>query len=485
MADRRRFTWGSRSNNRQFSYARRSFPSALAVVDGEPFGAGYADEDVLAKAEADASARLYDPGVWGSNRTPYPMCAIARAAETGQSLLGHQLDAARAAGAESDLERLLVDIPLREAEVLTAIGDLEAARIAEIKLRQRLEQEKLPRPDPRPWRPWAKALILAGLVAGEVFVLTSPFQVLGLSDRPLFWFVTAQNLGALSGIVALLVLAHGLAAKPPHERHRVPGGGRWHERLAARSEGYRASILGVVAALLGLAAVRESYLDASGKGNGAVAIGFLLLNLAIVLAARWAARPDARPYAAQWRGVLADVADAEERLEETSTTYEQQLGTYNARRVHRDALISQYDHATAATRSDAHRQIAEFAAAARLGQPEPVTETMFDAELPAPTPNEFTTELRAYCLQQTGAPTRYQRYARLAPTAVRQRHEQMEQAVAQARRERDATAVASSGLAHHPTEAPPALQPSRRRPPPPPPIVVSASSNGTNGSEPA
>lgn len=408
---------------------------AIQITPGQPYGTGYGDEDLRQKAETEGNAQIYTPA-WGDNRQPYPMHEVVAAADTNRALQGHELFGQLAA-LDHALALLRAGVDRLQAGVVTAIGSWEQAQWRVLNLEHKLEQEGLALPERQAFRLVVAALLVVGLAFGELFILSPAFQILGLSDRPLIYFLpfTAQHVAALSGVVALLVLAHALA-----ERHsdvtaddRGARSGKWYDELAARSAGYRINMLGVLALLLGLAAVREVYLAATGQGNVWAAIAFLLLNLGVVIAARWAARPDPRPYAVQWQQARAREAKAEEDLAEVSADYEGQIGEYNATLAHRNGLIHQYGQAFAATGSDARRQNNLLAGHTRLSQPEPVAELMFDDPLPQPDDSQLQNDVRTYSVNEPNTPTPFRRYEELDTTAVTRRYELMEQRLATCR----------------------------------------------------
>lgn len=424
------------------------------ITAGEPYGSGDSDESLRAKAEAEAQARMYTPA-WGDNRRPHPMHEVVYSADTARSLQGHELDGERV-DLEQHLDRLLPAIARLEAGVIRRIEVLERALLSRLNLERKLEEEGLPLPESQPGRRWL-ALGVAVLIGfGELFLLSPAFQVFGLSDHPLFWFVNAQNLGALSGVVSLLVLAHALADNGkgrPGDDQAANSGGKWYERLAACSAGYRIHILGVAAMLVGLAAVRGLYFTATHKGNAWAAVVFLFLNLGMVIAARWVVQPDPRPYAERWHRVLTRVDEADEDLVEPSETYESRVGDYNATVSRRDALISQYGHALAATGSDAQRQIELLAGHTRLSQPEIVSDRMFADTLPKPTDSQLQKDVRDYCTNEGSASTPFRRYERLDTKAVRDRYTQMEQRLATARQAAQRAAGTSSPMSRAPVTA--------------------------------
>lgn len=280
-------------------FSRSSIPrtGAVEVTAGHPYGSGYSDAELHRTADAEADAGVYT-AAWGENRRPYPMLEVVDSAATNRSLLGHQLFA-QLALLERSLALLHAGVGRLQAQVITAIGAYEQAQWWVLELERALEKQGLTLPDRDPFRVVVSVLLLVGLGFGELFLLSPAFQILGLSDRPLVGVLpfTAQHLAALSGVVALLVLAHALAGPRSEEApdDRAARSGSWYDELSERSAGHRISMLGVVALLLGLAAVREVYLDATGQGNAWAAAAFVLLNLGVVVAARWASRPDQRP----------------------------------------------------------------------------------------------------------------------------------------------------------------------------------------------
>lgn len=448
MALERRYTNHDRRSNHQFSDPPRPLAGALEVTGGEPFGSGYSDDDLRARAETEGKAQLYTE-IWGENRPPYPMHEIVDSAGTTRSLQGHEMDAQRRV-LEEEMQDRRPNISFLESTVITKIGDLELARCRKRWLEQTFEAEQLQRPQPQPGRRWLSLALMAGLAAGELYLLSPAFQVLGLSDQAFVGWLAfnPQNLAALSSVVGLLTLAHASAKVEPTEVEDEEDPSRaWRVQLATSSAGHRILMLAIAALLIGLATVREAYLAATDKGNLWIGLGFVLLNLGMVIAARSASRPDSRPYAAEWRSALDDVATAEEDYSEIRERYDTAVGGYNNRVVAREALFSQYGHALAATGSDAERQVHLTASHTRLSQPEPVTERMFDDQLPTPSDSQLQADVRAYLLDHENVEIPFRRYKLLKTTAVTTRYQQMEEKVA--------------------TYEPPAPLPVRRAPAPP------------------
>src|SRR5205807_305362 len=92
-----------------------------------------------------------------------------------------------------------------------------------------------PIPQPRPSRRVLLIMALIVVALGELFLLSPAFQILGLRDKPLLWFLpfTEQHLAATSSIAALLALAHALGEnhQPSARPDRRPYAHRWAEPI--------------------------------------------------------------------------------------------------------------------------------------------------------------------------------------------------------------------------------------------------------------
>jgi hypothetical protein len=204
--------------------------------------------------------------------------------------------------------------------------------------------------------------------------------VLGLSDTPVGWYLplNPQQIAALSSVVALIVLAHALGERRSTSGTELAGlAQRPIEALAVSSRGHRLHIAGIVALVLGLTTIRELFFAQKVGGQPLAAVGFLLLNVGVVLAVQHIARPDDRTLAERWHAVLKQeqsCAQTYHRELEKLTTL---VGEYNKLIAIRAALLGKYWHAMRAASEEAKRQGHLIASSVRLAQPQVVVEKMF------------------------------------------------------------------------------------------------------------
>jgi hypothetical protein len=389
----------------------------MQLTQGDPIVGSVPDDAVRDMAADAGNKRLYTEP-WGENKQPHEIHIINEAATTGNALLGAHVDEQRHGGEET-LERLKALIERLDSELAIAIMKLTLATKRVLEIEWQLTQAGKPLPRPRRHR---RALLVAFLILiglGELFILSPAFQILGISDARLVWFLpfSWQHVAALSGVVALLALAHALA-----EDHR-PGGAdpdpdrSWLQKLAHHSTGHRIHMLGVAFILIGFAAVREAYLNRTHEGNLALGIAFVLLNVGMVVGARSLARPDLREGAAVYHAALEEQAERQDEVDERQEAAEPEVGEYNAGVAWRNALFSQTGHAIDANNASARRKGQLFAARLRLEQPEMVEEQMLPDELPQPKDSRLRDQIDRYLNGETkGIPWRRYELMRLKKT---------------------------------------------------------------------
>lgn len=363
---------------RRRSGIRVKLPDALNVASEKSFGASYSDADLVERAQIDGSARIYT-NHWGENRETHLINEVFGSTAVQQELLGHQLAGARCE-LETELEARLPRLMQGKQSTLFALRAFESAALARRDLEREISETGVPVPHVNHFRRLWLGILLLLLSVGELYVLSPAFQVLGLGDTPVGWFLplNPQQIAALSSVVALIVLSHALGERRSASRTEFAGPSeRSIEALAESSRGHRLHIAGVVALVLGLTTIRELYFAQKEGGQPLAAVGFLLLNVGVVLAVQHIARPDDRTLAERWHAVLKQeqsCAQTYHRELEKLTTF---VGEYNKLIAIRAALLGKYWHAMRAVSEEANRQAHLIASSVRLAQPQVVVERMF------------------------------------------------------------------------------------------------------------
>jgi hypothetical protein len=353
-------------------------PNALKVEDSRTFGASYSDAELVERAQIDGGARLYT-NHWGENRETHLANEVLSSAAVQQELLGHQLAGARLE-IETELESRLPLILHGKQSAVLALRAFEGAAMARRDLEQEIVDSKVPLPHPNHFRRlWLWVLIVL-LSFGELYVLSPAFQVLGLGDAPIGWYLpfNPQQIAALSSVVALIILSHGLGERRSASSvESAPPGRRIIDTAAHSSRGHRLHIAGVVALILGLTTIRELYFSAQVGGQPLAAIGFLLLNIGVVLAVQHIARPDDRTLADRWHAALKHEQACAQAYHRELGKLTVVVGDYNKLVATRAAILGKYWHAIRATSEEARRQAHLIASSVRLAQPQVVVEKMF------------------------------------------------------------------------------------------------------------
>jgi hypothetical protein len=156
-------------------------------------------------------------------------------------------------------------------------------------------------------------------------------------------------------------------------------------------------------------------------------VGFLLINLGILIAVRAVSRPEHRPYAARYLAATEECEAAQIAFDEAHAELTEGVGGHNEllRQVHGHA--AQVHDAMIASDANATRQSHRAANRAQLAQPEMFSEPMFPQGLPGPMPFESQNGLRQYLTLNAGAVTSsFHRYAPLDLAPLEQRFAEME-----------------------------------------------------------
>lgn len=355
-----------------------NLPGALNVTGSRTFGESYSDSNLLERAQIDGSARIHT-NHWGENHETHLTNEVFASNAVQQELLGHQLAQARCE-IEGELETRLPHVTHGKQSTLLALRSFETAALARRDLEQEMSDAGHPVPHVHHFRRLWLGILLLLLSVGELYVLSPAFQVLGLSDAPVGWYLplNPQQLAALSSVVALIILSHALGERQSTSANEFTSlDERPMTLLAASSRGHRLHIAGVVTLILGLTVIRELYFAQKVGGQPVAAVGFLLLNIGVVLAVQHIARPDDRALAERWHAALKHEQSCAQIYHREMGKLAAFVGEYNKLVAIRAALLGKYWHAMRASFEEANRQAHLIASNIRLAQPQVVAEKMF------------------------------------------------------------------------------------------------------------
>ena len=263
---------------------------------------------------------------------------------------------------------------------LLALRSFETAALARRDLEQEMSDAGHPVPHVHHFRRLWLGVLLLLLSVGELYVLSPAFQVLGLGDAPVGWYLplNPQQLAAISSVVALIILSHALGERRSASAIEFSDvDDRPMTLLVDSSRGHRLHIAGVITLILGLTVIRELSFAQKLGGQPLAAVGFLLLNIGVVLAVQHIARPDDRALAARWHSASKHEQSCARIYHREMEQLADFVGEYNKLIAVRAALLGKYWHAMRASFEEANRQAHLIASNVRLAQPQVVVEQMF------------------------------------------------------------------------------------------------------------
>lgn len=374
---------------------RREAPvTRLRTTADQSLAGAYSDQAAEEMAAEEGRAGFYTE-VWGDNRAPRTVNVIRAGAEETEYLIRHSLHGVLQA-IEGRLEKMLAAVGLKRAATMSSIDNLEQAVEAKGKVTERIESEDLPLPLHTKRRIVLEILGLALLGVGDLYFVSSAFQIFGLSDQRALPFLPFSQLqvASTSVIVATLLLTRlgghvfrTLAHLIENWRvHRQSGqqATRVLVRTAATAVVLAASIVGLVLLLCGLGSVRESFFVMSGERvSGSL---FYLIQGGVTLAGVVLSYVMAHPFDQEWRSVTHRVQSAVKRLGADYGALAGLVGSYNATLRERIGVILEHEDWSVATVNDARRQFELVARRTQLAQPEPVEGLLFGELAPPATP---------------------------------------------------------------------------------------------------
>lgn len=409
--------------------------SGVRVTADREYRGGYDDRAVEGMAVEDGNNSVHDPSVWGENTAPRAIHLINATVAVLKHLVGHAFRG-ESLPLEVELEHAGAEANVAEQGALDDIDEEEEARREEVGLLARIRNAKLVPPQGEDVRRYVAKL--GSLVVGDLVFIALAFEVFGLSDRPLLGFVpfsSELHIAALSSVLALLFLAHFAGEELKtishvnRRRREEPTGG-----IASAGAGayvYAATwILGAAAVLVGISAVRETYLAAEGvEAHTEI---FAAIQSGVFLAALALSISHAHPFAREWARVSHWVRRTTGQSERSAARHAKLVAHVNGIVDRRLALLAMAAQHARLGEVDAARQILLYVRRTQLSQPEPVGERLFPKQLPD-AEHEDDTELTGLLIGIAKQPE----FERLDTDTVTQRREQMRQMLAELRKQED------------------------------------------------
>lgn len=361
--------------------------AGVRIAQGMEYRGGYDDPTVEDIAVEDGRGSVPDPSTWGENTRLYALGMFLSAFPGLRHLVGHAYRDG-AIPLEQEIEATVPAALTAEQDALDAIEGEAEARRQGVDLGRRIKQAGLVPPDMADIRRYV--LKLTALVVGDLTFIAVAFQVLGLSDRLLFGilpFSSELQIAALSSVLALLFLAHhageNLVEISHHNRRRRNAGAEAEPRLGIGA--YVAPgvwILGAVAVLVGIAAVREAYLVA--RGTPAYTWVFVAIQGGVFCAALALSMSHAHPFTRDWARVTKRIRAATAAAGSSIEVHARLVGRVNGLIDQWNAMLAMAGQHVRVGEADVARQIFAYLRRVQLSLPEPIHERLFPTEIPAP-----------------------------------------------------------------------------------------------------
>ncbi|MGC0368843.1 hypothetical protein [Microbacterium sp. SLBN-111] len=298
---------------------------SMLSSDRRTYVGGYADDRVAEIGTQDGSASVGVTDMFGANTTAHGAGLVATAHAAQKGLIGHEL-----AGVLGALDALRHDVKARYgATVATFTQSLGRMVDASMhRANMAFQRTALGLGAPHAWAPFALLAVLIVLFLGEIGLLASALQSMGLSDVPLIPGVSLTDelhIAALATVVSLALVSHAVGDTLKHlktdadvrrleivdeVRARLPKPSRFAMTIAGV-----AGICGIVA-VAGMVMIRGEYLAESG--SQITSAPFILIQLALLAAAVFTAYFFSDPTAAAYRHAVKveneRVAETEQHL---------------------------------------------------------------------------------------------------------------------------------------------------------------------------
>lgn len=359
-------------------------------AEAREYPGGYSDADVAEIGTQDGAAGVGVTDTFGENTVAHGAGLVTAAHDAQVGMIGHEL-----AGVLGELDRRCHAIGARFAtttarftrEVGVALDAMQhRANVAHVR-------RSLGLGDPRWWAPLALFGVLVALFLGEIGLLASALQSMGLSDTPLIPGVPLTDelhIAALAAVVSLALVAHAVGdtlkvLKTDADLRRTEIEPRVRARFAKLSR--FAMVLAGVAGLCGLVAVagmvliRGEYLAESGSE---ITSGpFILIQVALLAAAVLAAYHFSDPTAHAWRDAAKKEDASIEMAEASLASLDSDAGEHNSIAQQRETEITAARHHVGVDRANAVRQSRHLYPRQVLhASPEPVAAKLFATGFP-------------------------------------------------------------------------------------------------------
>lgn len=362
---------------------------------GRELGGLYDDEAVVQMAHEEAALGI-PGGEWGDNTEVRTVEVIIESGRVAEGIVRHSLHSGLA-GIERRLEELKPRyLGLLEA-VLSFFARLKTARQDEEKIARLCAEEGLSLPL-HSLRRLLLELTGLGLVGvGDLYFLSSAFEIFGLSNGRALSFLPLSQLevAAISVVVAMLVLSR-------IGGHLLRGLSHLAERhsLARRddlpeAEGLRVCLMtkvgalavvlgGLITLVIGLAQVRATYFH-----NALIAVPnslFYLIQVGVVVAAVAMSYAMAHPYDSEWRSVSWRLFVEGRSFRRSYGALAALVGSYNALLRERASYILTHEDWSLSLAAEVRRLVVLAARAYLIGQPEPTERHLIEnlPETPVP-----------------------------------------------------------------------------------------------------
>lgn len=414
----------------------RQVGTFLQTTRAHQLTGSYTDQAAEDMAAEDGKAELYTE-MWGPhNREPRVIDAVNQTAETADSIISHAVET-ELSGRESELEDLEPEVGLAEDRVLDDLKAVETAGDDMASVRERCRGADLHVPEHHWRRMIAEGGGFTALGVGDLYFISTTFEVFGLSDSRLIGFIPVSQLQlvAFSVVMAMLLLTRlaghlirkvgylieEIKASEAQKDPNLPELARMLVRTKFKTGVAITAVLGAFGILYGLSEVRASYLKQ--EGINAHQGPFLLIQLGVACAGLVLAYWMSHPLDVDWRSATHHFRKAIAALKDDYAELSGIVGRFNGLLRERESLMVQFRDWTLATASDVRRLGHLIARRLQLALPEPVQEQILPDQLPVPPDPALAKAITDYL---DGKPTYFKRYRPLTMDRVNERLEELD-----------------------------------------------------------
>lgn len=364
---------------------------SMLSSDGRAYVGGYADEQVTEIGTQDGSAGVNVADMFGENTTAHGAGLVVAAHEAQKGLIGHEL-----AGIIGALDARRHDLKARHGAMVAtftrSLGRMTDASMHRANIA--FQRTVLGLGAPHVWAPYALFTVILVLFLGEIGLLASALQSMGLSDVPLIPGVSLTDelhIAALATVVSLALVSHAAGDALKHlktnadiRRLEIDNRVRARQPKPSRFAMVVAFIAGVcgIVAVAGMVGIRGEYLAESG--SEITAGPFVLIQIALLAAAVFAAYFFADPTAAAYISAVKTESNRVGETEQHLSELESLAAEHNKIADTREAEIRGAIQHALVDQANAKRQANYLYPRAVLhGLPEPVADKLFAAGHPA------------------------------------------------------------------------------------------------------